>query len=62
MGLLSKEDKAAIRRGAWCNDTSVPEHIKANHKLPAERAIPIRKDASQAARTAHAGPYIGPSE
>lgn len=27
MGILSDKDKAAIRRGAWCNDTSVPQSI-----------------------------------
>lgn len=43
MGHLSKQDKEAIRRGAWCNDTRIPQHIKDAYKLPAERAVPIRK-------------------
>lgn len=28
MGILTKETKAAIRRGAWCKDTSIPAHLK----------------------------------
>ena len=28
MGYLSKRDKEAIRRGAWCNDTSIPAHLR----------------------------------
>ena len=27
MGLLSAKDKEAIKRGAWCNDTSIPQCI-----------------------------------
>ena len=28
MGMLSEKDKTAIRRGAWCNDTSIPAHLR----------------------------------
>lgn len=43
MGMLDAKTKAAIRRGAWCNDTRIPQHIKDAYKLPAERAVPISK-------------------
>lgn len=33
MGLLSKEDKLAIRRGAWCNDPGIPEHLQKHHEV-----------------------------
>lgn len=28
MGILTKETKAAIRRGAWCNNPRIPQSIK----------------------------------
>lgn len=33
MGHLSAEDKKAIRRGAWRNDTSVPEHMQKHYRI-----------------------------
>ena len=33
MGLLTPETKRAIRRNAWCNDTSIPEHIQKHYHI-----------------------------
>jgi hypothetical protein len=33
MGNLSEQDKKVIRRGAWCNDTRIPEHMQKHYRI-----------------------------
>ena len=33
MGMLTPATKHAIRRGAWCNDTSIPAHMQKHYSI-----------------------------
>jgi len=37
MGYLSARDKTAIRRGAWCNNTGIPEALQKHYRVQIRR-------------------------